>query len=401
MKRLNKIRILIIFAAVLTAFACSKGDGTGTLETPPGASIADISSSEGNVAIKAFVFEVTLSKSSSKPVSINFKTIDGTAKSGEDYTAVEGTVTIQPGDIKETIYVNVIGDDLKKGDETFMVRLSNPVNCVLIRETAVATIRNDDTKVAFTNNGYDAPTSYAGYSLKWSDEFNGTALDQHSWSYETGDGCPNLCNWGNNELQYYTNSMDNLFFQDGKMIIEAKQQAVGGKNYTSARIKTQDKKPIKYGRIDIRAKLPVGKGIWPAFWMLPENSVYGGWPKSGEIDITELLGQEPNKVYGTLHYGPGPGSTQISRNKVLSNGTFNDEFHVFSINWKQDKIEWLIDGNIFSTADKSAFGSNNYPFNEDFYLLINLAVGGNWPGNPDATTYFPQWLIVDYVRVYQ
>lgn len=399
---MNKITITIILSLAALIFGCKKEKGPGSgSEQQPNASIADISSSEGNAATKPFVFEVTLSKSFSKPVSISYKTVDGTAKSGEDYVNSEGTITIQAGAAKGTISVDVIGDDTKKGDETFMVRLSNPANCFLIRETAVATIINDDTKVSFTNNGYDAPASYAGYTLKWSDEFNGTALDQNNWSYEVGDGCPDLCGWGNNELEYYTNSTDNLFFQDGKMIIEAKQQAFGGRNYTSARIKTQGKKTFKYGRIDIRAKLPLGKGIWPAFWMLPENNVYGTWPKSGEIDIMELVGHEPGKVHGTVHFGPGPGSTQITQNKVLSSGTFNDEFHVFSIDWKEDQIQWLIDGNVFSTADKSAFGSNNYPFNEDFYLLINLAVGGQWPGDPDATTYFPQWLIVDYVRVYQ
>lgn len=397
---MNKIRITIILSLAALIFGCKKEPGSGS-EQQPNASIADISSNEGNAATKPFVFEVTLSKSFSKPVSISYKTVDGTAKSGEDYVNSEGTITIQADATKGTISVDVIGDDIKKGDETFMVRLSNPANCFLIRETAVATIINDDTKVSFTNNGYDAPTSYAGYTLKWSDEFNGTLLDQNNWTYEVGDGCPDLCGWGNNELEYYTNSTDNLFFQDGKMIIEAKQQAFAGRNYTSARIKTQGKKTFKYGKIDIRAKLPLGKGIWPAFWMLPENNVYGTWPKSGEIDIMELVGHEPNKLYGTVHFGPGPGSTQITQNKVLSSGTFNDEFHVFSIDWKEDQIQWLIDGNVFSTANKSAFGSNNYPFNEDFYLLFNLAVGGQWPGDPDATTYFPQWLIVDYVRVYQ
>lgn len=402
MKRFKTVRIIICFILLASIFGCSKQNGNGSgSESQPNASIADITLSEGNAATKPFVFEVTLSKTFSKAVSISYKTVDGTAKNGEDYVAAEGTITIEPGAAKGTISINVIGDDIKKGDETFMVRLSNPANCFLIRETAVAAITNDDTKVSFTNNGYDAPISYPGYTLKWSDEFNGTVLDQNNWAYDAGDGCPALCGWGNNELEYYTNSTDNLFFQDGKMIIEAKQQAVSGKNYTSARINTQGKKTFKFGRIDIRAKLPTGKGIWPAFWMLPQNNAYGTWPKSGEIDIMELVGYEPNTVHGTLHFGPGPGSTQITKSTVLSSGTFNDEFHVFSIDWKEDQVQWLIDGNVFSTANKFDFGSNNYPFNEDFYLLFNLAVGGQWPGNPDATTYFPQWLIVDYVRVYQ
>jgi beta-glucanase (GH16 family) len=401
---MKKVRVSIIammFASVLV-FSCNKGNGPGVgAGQLPGASIADINSSEGNAATKPFVFEVTLSKSHSAPVSVSYKTINGTAKSGEDYTSAEGTVTIQPGVTKAAISINVIGDEIREGEETFMIRLSNPTNCFLTRETAVATVTNDDTKIAITNNGFDAPSSYAGYTLKWNDEFNGTVLDQTDWSYEVGDGCPNLCGWGNNELQYYTPGTDNLFFQDGKMIIEAKQQSIGTRNYTSARIKTQGKKSFKFARIDIRAKLPIGKGIWPAVWMLPQNNVYGTWPKSGELDILEYLGHEPGKVHGTLHFGPGPGSTQITKSLTLNTGTFNDEFHVFSIEWKQDQIQWLVDGNVYSTATKAAFGTNNYPFNEEFYLLLNMAVGGQWPGNPDATTSFPQWFIIDYVRVYQ
>jgi beta-glucanase (GH16 family) len=275
------------------------------------------------------------------------------------------------------------------------------VNVIQLKGTAIVTLRNDDTKIAFANTGYDVTGGYGGYSLAWSDEFNGSTLDAGSWSYENGDGCPSLCNWGNNELQYYTNTPNNLFFQDGKMVIEARAESFGGKSYTSARIKTQGKKTFKYGRIDVRALLPKGKGIWPAFWLMPQDNVFGTWPKSGEIDLMENVGSEPSKVLGTLHYGPGPGSTIISRNYTLPSGTFNDQFHVFSIEWTQDKIQWLVDGNVFSTVNKSDLGGNNYPFNEQFYLIINLAVGGNLPGNPDANTLFPQWLIVDYVRVYQ
>ena len=153
--------------------------------------------------------------------------------------------------------------------------------------------------------------------------------------------------------------------------------------------------------MDIRAKLPKGKGIWPALWMLPQNNVYGGWPTSGEIDIMELVGHEANKSHGTLHFGPGPGSTQISRSYTLPSGVFNDEFHVFSLEWKQDQIKIYVDNNLFSTVNKADVGSAIWPFNEQFFFIFNLAVGGNWPGNPDATTVFPQWLIVDYVRVYQ
>jgi beta-glucanase (GH16 family) len=271
----------------------------------------------------------------------------------------------------------------------------------LIKATAVITLRNDDSKIAFNNTGFDAPTSYPGYTLAWGDEFNTNTLDASSWAIESGDGCPALCGWGNNELQYYLAPPNNLFFQDGKMIIEAKSESYGGKNYTSSRIKTQGKRSFKYGRIDIRALLPKGKGLWPALWMLPQDNIFGGWPRSGEIDIMELVGSEPAKASATVHYGPGPGSIFINRNFTLPASTFNDAFHVFSMEWQQDVMKFYVDNNLYSTVTKADVGSNNYPFNENFYFLINLAVGGNLPGSPDATTVFPQWFIIDYIRVYQ
>jgi beta-glucanase (GH16 family) len=393
-------KIVIAGCLLLCLAGCKKGSGAAN-EQVPSISIADMSVAEGSGGQKTIEVEVSLSKTFSKEITLTYNTVEGTAKAGEDFVAVSGgTLRIPANTTTAKLPVQLVADDTKEGDETFMVRLSNPVNGILVRESATITIQNDDTKVAFTNDGYDVST-HAGYTLAWSDEFNGTTLDPAVWVYDTGDGCPNLCGWGNNELQYYTNSTDNLFFQDGKMIIEAKQQAFGGKNYTSARIKTDGKKSFKYGRIDFRAKLPQGKGIWPAFWMMPQANVYGTWPRSGELDIMEVVGHEPNKVHGTLHYGPGPGSTQFTRSYTLPTGTFADAFHVFSIEWEPDVIRWYVDGVLFSTAEKAAFGTANYPFNEEFYFIINLAVGGNWPGNPDAATRFPQWLIVDYVRVYK
>jgi beta-glucanase (GH16 family) len=401
---MKTLRSWFVFFLVIISMGCKKKNGAGgtTSDQAPAITIEDASTTEGNTALKEFQFTVTLSKSFSRAITVQYNTVEGTAKAGGDFVAItNGVLNFQPGETNKTISVSVVGDDLKEGAETFSVRLSNASAGFFARESGFATIIDDDVKISFNNNGYDAPASYANYTLAWSDEFNTSQLDESAWSYDVGDGCPNLCGFGNNELQYYTNTSDNLFFQDGKLIIEAKQQALGGKNYTSSRIKTAGKKAIKFGRIDIRAKLPKGKGIWPALWMLPQSNKYGNWPTSGEIDIMELVGHEPSKVHGTLHFGPGPGSTQISKSYILSNGTFYDEFHVFSIEWDQDVIKWYIDGNLYSTAEKSAFGNNIYPFNEDFYFIINLAVGGNWPGSPDASTQFPQWLIVDYVRVHQ
>ncbi|WP_345254525.1 family 16 glycosylhydrolase [Flaviaesturariibacter amylovorans] len=387
------------------AAGCKKGGnngGGGNTPALPRISIEDLTQAEGNGGSNNFNFRVTLSEAASGPVTVYYTTNGGTGVATEDFTSVtNGSLTFAAGEREKLLAVPVVADDAREGDDVFTVTLSSPSGATLSRATATATIQNDDTRIPFTNAGYDAPTSYPGYSLVWSDDFNGPALNSTFWTNENGDGCPNICGWGNNELEYYTDRPDNLFFQDGKLVILAQKESYGGKQYTSSKILTRGKKTFKYGRIDIRAKLPKGKGIWPALWLLPQNNVFGGWPRSGEIDLMELVGHEPNKVYGTLHFGPGPGSQQISRGYTLPSGTFHDEFHVFSVEWKQDEIKWFVDGNLFSTARKADVGVNNWPFNEEFYLIFNLAVGGNWPGNPDASTYLPQWMVVDYIRVYQ
>ena len=397
MRMINIIPWLLVLS-----LGCSKKNNGGSNAVNPKISFDDVSVNEGNGGTANMELKLTLDQASSKQVSVNYSTIEGTAKSGQDFVAVTSqAITFQPNETEKKIVISIIADDLKEADETFQVRIQDPVNGILLKGTSIITLKNDDTRIAFNNTGYDAPGSYTGYNLVWSDEFNGNSLSQDFWSAESGDGCPALCNWGNNELQYYTPPPNNLFFQDGKMIIEAKAENFGGKNYTSSRIKTQGKKTFQFGRIDIRAILPKGKGIWPALWLMPQDNVYGTWPKSGEIDMMENVGSEPSKVLGTLHYGPGPGSTMISRNYTLPASTFNDQFHVFSLEWKQDQIKWYVDDILYSTINKADLGSNNYPFNEKFYFIINLAVGGNLPGAPDATTVFPQWFILDYIRIYQ
>jgi beta-glucanase (GH16 family) len=382
---------------------CSKDGGSSPApaDTLPKISIDDITHAEGNTGTTLFNFTVSLDKASKNNVTVNYATVEAAAKATEDFTPATQTITFLPNEMQKTVSINVATDDLKEGDDDFKVVLSSATNGNIYKGTGTAIIENDDSKVAFSNTGYDAPTSYPGYTLAWSDEFTAGPLNPAIWGFENGDGCPGICGWGNNELEYYTDRPDNIFFQDGKMLIEAKKENYAGKNYTSSKILTRGKKIFKFGRIDVRAKLPKGKGIWPALWLLPQNNVYGNWPKSGEIDMMEMIGHEANRTYGTLHFGPGPNSTQLGRNFALPSGLFNDEFHVFSLEWKTDQVQWLVDGVAYSTYTKADFGANNYPFNEDFFFIVNMAVGGNWPGNPDASTYFPQWLILDYIRVYQ
>lgn len=398
-----KAKVFYLLPALfLTLTNCGKGSSGPNNSTPPSISVSDLSVSEGNGGAGTVEIKLTLDHASAQSISLQYSTVEGTAKAGADFTAVSNqTLTFQPNETSKTIQITVVADDIKEADETFQVQFTNVSNATMSKSICVVTLKNDDTKVGYNNTGFDAPTSYPGYTLAWSDEFNSSALSATDWGWETGDGCPGLCGWGNNELEYYTVPPNNLFFQDGKMIIEARAESFGGKNYTSTRIKTQGKKTFKFGRIDIRAILPTTKGIWPALWLMPQDNVYGSWPTSGEIDMMENVGSESAKVLGTAHFGPGPNSTYISRNYFLPNGTFHDQFHVFSLEWEQDQIRWYVDNTLYSTVSKADVGSATYPFNESFYLIVNLAVGGNLPGAPDASTLLPQWFIVDYIRVYQ
>ncbi|TWU45584.1 Glucan endo-1,3-beta-glucosidase A1 precursor [Novipirellula aureliae] len=247
------------------------------------------------------------------------------------------------------------------------------------------------------------PASLTYSQLVWSDEFEGEELDRSKWSIEV-----NAFGGGNQELQIYTDRQENVRVEDGNLVIEARNDkaAVSGteREYSSGRVRTKKRGDWKYGRIDVRAKVPAGKGIWSAIWMLPTDEKYGGWAASGEIDIMEMRGQDPNIVLGTLHYGDNwPRNTHSGDQYKLEAGSFADDFHVFSIVWKPGQIDWLIDGKRYQTQTKWSTAGADFPapFDQEFHLLLNVAVGGNFLGSPDATTEFPRQMQVDYVRVYQ
>lgn len=248
-----------------------------------------------------------------------------------------------------------------------------------------------------------APELDPAWTLVWADEFEGTALDDSRWSVQQGDGCAiDLCGWGNNELQWY--QADNVEVGGGLLTIHARIEAAGGRDYTSARIRSLGKGDFRYGRIEARARLPRGQGMWPAIWMLPSDEVYGGWAASGEIDIVELVGHQPARVHGTLHYGgPAPANQNSGDHFDLPSGTFADDFHVFAVEWEEGEIRWYVDGELYQTQTSwnSTAAAFPAPFDQRFHLLLNVAVGGDWPGNPDITTPLPQTMQVDYVRVYQ
>lgn len=253
--------------------------------------------------------------------------------------------------------------------------------------------------VNIPEEGYTTPEEYEGMTLLWADEFEGSAVNGDDWTFEKGDGCPNVCGWGNNELEYYQDK--NATLQDGYLVIEARAELVGGKSYTSTRMISQGKMSFKYGRVDIRAVLPEGQGIWPALWMLGSNISSVGWPACGEIDIMEMIGgsDRENTVYGTAHWQSGGDHASYGGPYTLNSGTFGDAFHVFSIVWDSSKISWYVDDELFKEIDITP--SDLSEFQGEFFLIFNVAVGGDWPGNPDAFTKFPQHMIVDYVRVFQ
>ncbi|MWC30632.1 carbohydrate-binding protein [Paenibacillus sp. MMS18-CY102] len=243
------------------------------------------------------------------------------------------------------------------------------------------------------------------WKLVWNDEFNGAAgagVDTSKWTYETGGG-----GFGNGELQYYTDRTNNVYLEQDPadtgnrfLVIKALQEAYGNQNYTSGRIKTQNKYSFKYGKFEMRAKLPQGQGIWPAFWMLGDDLPTAGWPNSGEIDIMEFVGSTPTNVYGTIH-GPGySGGTSLGTSYTYPAG-FSNAFHTYAIEWEPNVIRWYFDSQLYQTRTIEDLAGRTWPFDHNFFLLLNLAVGGAWPGSPDASTVFPQKYTVDYVRVYQ
>lgn len=253
----------------------------------------------------------------------------------------------------------------------------------------------DTDGIDIPSTGYTTPTSYANRTLVWQDNFDASSLNLSDWTYEIGTGDNG---WGNNELQYYTNT--NTLMQDGHLVIAAKKESRNGSDYTSSRIVTLNKQSFQYGRIDIRAVLPEGQGIWPALWMLGSNFNSVGWPASGEIDIVEMIGGSgrENTVHGTVHWQNDGQHAQFGGENTLSSGTFNDEFHVFSIEWTASRITWFVDDQQFHTIDITPAQLSE--FRNSFFFIFNLAVGGNWPGSPNSTTNFPQYLIVDFVRVF-
>ena len=242
-----------------------------------------------------------------------------------------------------------------------------------------------------------------GWNIVWQDEFDKDSLDLTKWSHEIGGH-----GWGNNELQFYTDSDSNSYVENGNLILKAQvvPQGIGSSKglryYSSARLRTFGKGDWKYGRIEVKAKVASGQGIWPAIWMLPTDWLFGGWPSSGEIDIMEHVGYDLGVVHGSVHTEAYNHKINTQRSSARKIANVDTEFHVYSIIWDKDKISFFIDDVQYFLFENDQQGNyKTWPFDQRFHLLINIAVGGDWPGNPDNSTNFPRKMLVDYVRVYE
>lgn len=241
--------------------------------------------------------------------------------------------------------------------------------------------------------GKEAKAADNSWNLVWGDEFNGSTINTNNWTYDIGTGSGG---WGNNELEYYTNRPENARVENGNLVIEARKESYGGMGYTSARMKTQELQNFTYGKVEARMKLPAGQGIWPAFWMLGKNIPQVNWPACGEIDIMEHVNNE-SSTHGTIHW---------DYNGHQSYGTTSPnidvtQYHVYSVEWDKDAIKWFVDGTKYLEANISNNINGTDEFHKPFFILFNLAIGGEWPKNPDGSTAFPAKMYVDYVRVYQ
>lgn len=287
-----------------------------------------------------------------------------------------------------------------------MKRLLAKILAAIVITTTITNIGVSSNIYANTmyRNNQESTDKNEKWNLVWEDNFNGDYLNLQDWNYETHEP-----GWVNNELQEYTDDIRNIYVDNGNLVIKAiKEETEDGIKYTSGKVTTQNKHDYKYGRFEARLKVPEGQGLWPAFWMMPtEEELYGSWPRCGEIDIMEVLGHEPNEAYGTIHYGNPHQESQGSY--ILNGETFSDDYHVFAVEWEPSEMRFYIDGNLYHTVNnwytKQEGGDEiTYPapFDQPFYLQFNLAVGGNWPGNPDETTNFDNAEYkIDYVRVYQ
>ena len=383
------LRIFPILSIVFILNSCNSDD-----EKFPSIFIESIQVDEGNTTNYLEVM-LTLTNSADHDLSVDVRTVNGTAINEKDYTDLYEIIIFSAGQEQASFNIEILGDNIPEDNEIFSIRLENPLNVEIDNSTATITIINDDEhNFSIPETGYSTPETYEGMTLVWNDEFDGPSINSNNWTFEIGTG---NWGWGNNELQNYQE--DNTSIIDGNLVIEARRQSLDNSNYTSSRLITRGKQSFQYGRVDIRAVMPEGQGIWPALWMLGSNHLQVGWPTCGEIDIMEMIGggERDNVVHGTAHWDLR-GHVSYGLSMTNNSGKLSEEYHVYSIIWDEQSIRWYFDDVNFNTIDITPAALS--AFHDDFYFIMNVAVGGVWAGSPDNTTLFPQWMIIDYIRVF-
>lgn len=399
-----KLSNLFLVLIVLLIVSCKPPEDENPAPTiKPAITVNDLTVIESDETQDVSVI-ISLDRASETNVVVSYATIDGTASAPLDYNSIASAELIfTAGETEKSVTLKIKGDETEEQEENFELNFFNPVNATIAKGSGRITITDDDDPnnnvLIIPTSGYETPTSYEGMTMVWEDDFTGDAVNLDDWTFEIGTGNGG---WGNNELQYYR-SENTTIEENDYLVIEARNEGFGGSDYTSSRIITEDKKEFQYGRVDIRAAMPEGRGLWPALWMLGENFRTTGWPMCGEMDIMELVGHQPGRSISTVHFGESF-ADRDSRgdSKVLPDGAkFSEEFHVFSLIWEENDIQFLLDDELVNHITPADMGGQNYPFNQPFFFIFNVAVGGNWPGDPDSSTSFPQRMIVDYVRVFQ
>ncbi len=366
---------MIIFISVVFTFSfCSKDDENGNTNDPASLTveILSVDNETGEVTVQAVAENV-----------VQFQFFVGSS-------AI-------PDETNETGYFEYTFD--QAGEYALEVRAYGASGRYIKDNKTITISPQEIPDQVPLNKGYFSPEDYEGYNRIWQDEFLGASVNSANWTFETGDGCPNNCGWGNNELEYYR--PENGWVADSVLTIEARKENYGTRNYTSARMISRNKFSFQYGRVDIRALLPLGQGIWPALWTLGNNIGTVGWPQCGEVDIMEMVGGSghENTVYGTAHWDNNNSHAQYGTAKTLASGTYADEYHVFSIVWDETSIKWYVNNVQFNEIDITPAEMSE--FHQPYFFVMNVAVGGTWPGNPNSFTVFPQQMKIDYIRVFQ
>ena len=397
------MKYIYLLVALLLIVSCGD-DGTGgptgpTVEPMDDLPMLRISDMQALESTPRLTLRLALNEVTIEPIEVSYELVGETAEPGVDFVGANATVTIESNTNSADIILELLDDEIKEVDETIMLRILSADGAEIVNAEARIRVLDNDSAV-LTEEGYRTSEEQFGYNLSWQDEFDGGVIDENSYNFEMGDGCPNLCGWGNNELQIYTNEPDNAAIENGALVLRATSNPPG--NFESARITTKDKRFFQYGRVDIRAKITRGQGMWPALWMLGQNIDEVGWPACGEVDIMENVGHEAATSHGTAHWGPqGRGFSTFLGSEISLDEDLAERFHVFSIVWEQDLIEWYLDETKFFTLTPANARNEAWRFNNEFFFIFNVAVGGNWPGPPDATTEFPQQMEIDYIRVFQ